>query len=288
MAELRDSRIKVLAKEGTLIAQYTQNGYFVKIKPSVAIDKVCFSFVKKGTSGSGFDVYMDIDRFSIWCRRILDGRFYQTIAAERKAGEKYPKDYKWVTGEKGEKSIGFCASQNGDSLVIDGKSIVNGENVFANVPVDTIWLENMAVEFSYIEDIWRKELAKLVLQGASAFNRDLANNGEAIASNENPPMEENVPLGATNSPASAQNVYKDMMIKTIGKLEPIKNLFRVAIEDTFTRETGMLYFNEESISTLGSRWETLKNNLSSTIGLTYNVSVDAKGKDYLLKTLYED
>ena len=50
------------AEEGCINAAFTLNGWFVKIKPAYAIDKVIFSFVAKGSSGKqSFNVYVDLD-----------------------------------------------------------------------------------------------------------------------------------------------------------------------------------------------------------------------------------
>ena len=107
--ENKDSKNMKAAKEGVLLEQYTLKGWFVKVKATAfAIDKVIFSFVKKGTNGSGFDVYMDIDKFDLWCDDILSGRVASVISAEKKAGVKEPQTFKYVTGTDGAKYIGIC------------------------------------------------------------------------------------------------------------------------------------------------------------------------------------
>lgn len=141
------------AENGLIAEQYTQNGWFVKIKPIFSLDKknefaynrptILFSFVEKGKKGSGFDIYMDIDEFDLWADDVLDinRTFKRTIEAEAQAGQKYPETYKYVTGSNGEKSVGFCKSTvKGAFATINGCTVKDGKKVFANVPVGYNWL----------------------------------------------------------------------------------------------------------------------------------------------------
>lgn len=141
------------AESGLIAEQYTQSGWFVKIKPIFSLDKknefaynrpsILFSFVEKGKKGAGFDIYMDMDVFDLWADDVLDitRTFVKTIEAESNSGEKYPKAYKYVTGTNGEKSVGFCKSTvNGAFATINGCTVKDGKKVFANVPVDYNWL----------------------------------------------------------------------------------------------------------------------------------------------------
>lgn len=141
------------AENGLIAEQYTQNGWFVKIKPIFSLDKnnefaynrptVLFSFVEKGKNGFGFDVYVDMDVFDLWADDVLDvsKTFKKTIETEAQAGEKYPVTYKYVTGSNGEKSVGFCKSTiKGAFATVNGCTVKDGKKVFANVPVDYNWL----------------------------------------------------------------------------------------------------------------------------------------------------
>lgn len=139
------SRRQDLANEGTINAQYTQNAWFVKVKPAFSIHKILIDFVEKGKNGSGFGIYVDLDLFDNWMDDVLSRTFARMLRAEAESGEKYPKYYKYVTGENGEKSVGF-ANSTGKSggYVINGSTVVNGSRVFANVPVDYNWLATTA------------------------------------------------------------------------------------------------------------------------------------------------
>jgi len=137
----KKSRLEKRAMDGCIAEQFTQNGWFVKIKPALSIDKLVFSFVEKGKQGAGFDVYMDIELAMEWAKDICSGRFFSIISKEKEAGEKYPVTYKYVTGENASKSVGFCAStSNGNAATINGSSVENGKRVFANIPLDYWWL----------------------------------------------------------------------------------------------------------------------------------------------------
>lgn len=167
------------AENGLIAEQYTQNGWFVKIKPIFSLDKknefaynrptVLFSFVEKGKKGSGFDVYVDMDVFDLWADDVLDiGRtFKKTLEAESEAGEKYPVTYKYITGSNGEKSVGFCKSTaRGAFATVNGSTVKDGKKVFANVPVDYNWLRICmkwyrrvtAPYFAMMADVTRKNL----------------------------------------------------------------------------------------------------------------------------------
>ena len=165
------------AENGLIAEQYTQNGWFVKIKPIFSLDKknefaynrptVLFSFVEKGKNGSGFDVYVDMDVFDLWADDVLDRTFKKTLEAESQAGEKYPVTYKYVTGSNGEKTVGFCKSTaKGAFATVNGSTVKDGKKIFANVPVDYNWLRICmkwyrrvtAPYFAMMADVTRKNL----------------------------------------------------------------------------------------------------------------------------------
>lgn len=139
---------KKYAEEGCLNAAFTLDGWFVKIKPAYDIDKVVFSFVKKGTDGkTSFDVYLDMDIFDLWMDDVSTYRMKKVIDTEKANGEKYPKEYKSVTGENGSFTVGVCASEKLAGMYVingsgkhkeDGK--LTGNLLRAFVPVDYNWL----------------------------------------------------------------------------------------------------------------------------------------------------
>ena len=116
-----------LMKSGCIAAFYTLKGYFIKVKPALGIDKVVFSFVEKGTSGSGFDIYVDVDDFDLLCDSILNRELLKKLQDSNQ--EKAAWDY--TTGEKGSKQLTIFKGNNG--IVIHGYDASKKKN--ANVAV---------------------------------------------------------------------------------------------------------------------------------------------------------
>lgn len=82
----KKSKRRIYAEEGLLNAAFTLNGWFVKLKPAYAIDKMVFCFVKKNTKAAqSFNVYMDLDDFDIWMSDIENFRMKRIIDEEGKA-----------------------------------------------------------------------------------------------------------------------------------------------------------------------------------------------------------
>ncbi len=131
------------AKDGSIFSAWTRT-WGLHIRPWYDKDKLKFSFVEVGQKGKGksFDIYMDIIKYGFpcfkkWANDIKSPsrRFERILAAEAEAGEKYPKAYKYVTGEKGNKTIGICNSTNG-SYCINASIMTDKGTVYANIPVD--------------------------------------------------------------------------------------------------------------------------------------------------------
>ena len=122
------SRTKSLIEEqmedNSLLTIWTQKWGLI-IRPWYSADKLVFSFVEKGQKGAGFDVFMDIQKdgttcFDDWAYDITHDRRAESILyKEKQSGQQYPMHYKYVTGEKGDKSVGICNSRNGSGYVIN-------------------------------------------------------------------------------------------------------------------------------------------------------------------------
>lgn len=139
------SRRQEMANEGVINAQFTQKGWFVKVKPAISIHKIIFDFVEKGKNGSGFAIYVDLDTFDNWVDDILDRTMLRVLASEKEANESYPKFYKFTTGENAEKSVGIANSTgNNGGYVINATTVVDKKKVYANVPVNYDWLKTTA------------------------------------------------------------------------------------------------------------------------------------------------
>lgn len=168
-----------MAQEGILNSQFTKDGWFVKVKPAYGIEKVAFCFVKKGTKGSGFNVYIDIDTFDNWCDDFLSGRFAHVLAAEKQAGEKYPKFYKFVTGESGSKSVGFANSTTDANMyVVNGQCTIDGKNTYANVPVDCGWLKTTAKYFRRTSAKTFERIVEATVKASQSYRHNLTEDDE--------------------------------------------------------------------------------------------------------------
>lgn len=203
------------AEEGILGAQYTLNGWFVKIKPLFSMDgknkfaknkpSVIFSFVQKGTQGSGFDIYMDIDIFDNWADDVLDvtKTFKKVIEAEKAAGEKYPKAYLYKTGDNGQKSVGFCPSTvTGAFCTVNGSTVSdNGKKVYANIPVDYDWMRTVCKKFKRITKPYFEMMAKVTYENSLVnYKREEQEAAPVPASNqtETAPKRQSEPIDDPN------------------------------------------------------------------------------------------
>lgn len=207
--EDKKSKWLEMAQDGVLNSQYTKNSWFVKVKAAYSIERVCFSFVMKGQNGSGFDIYVDMFLFDLWADDILNGTFARIIDAEAKAGEEYPKHYKFVTGNSGQKSVGFAVSKNGNGFVVNGTIIKDGESkkTFANIPVDYNWLRILAKNFKRTSQAHFDELAKITVEASNKFHGNLDASDEAT----NSVPEENA---TGNSPDKEQAATEDKKATT--------------------------------------------------------------------------
>ena len=146
------SKLRQLCDEGGFAAFYTQKGYFVKVKPVYQIDKVKFCFVEKGKKGSGFDIYVDTDEFDLLCDDILSERMAKQI---QKENSEYPSAWKYVTGEKGNKSVAIGKSKNG-GVVIHG-AVIGEKKMNAFVPCTYNDLRKMAKNYQrFSQGYWNE------------------------------------------------------------------------------------------------------------------------------------
>ena len=103
--------------------------------------------------------------FDNWAYDILHGRLERVLSAEKQAGEKYPKCYKYTTGENAEKSRGIMNSTSGGYCVNASVPGKDGDGkIYANVPVSFHDLRHIAERFmisfeprrNVLEEIRRK------------------------------------------------------------------------------------------------------------------------------------
>ncbi len=169
-ASRKISHIQEQMEQNAIFDTWTQN-WGIKVYPAYGIDKLKISFIEKGASGKGksFDIYVECLRdgaqcFDNWAYDITHGRFERVMAAEKQAGEKYPKAYRYTTGENAEKSVGIMNSTNGGYCINASVPGEDGKKVFANIPVTFHDLRHIAERYmvSYqprkdeLEEIRRK------------------------------------------------------------------------------------------------------------------------------------
>lgn len=148
------SYVESAARDNSIFSAWTKK-WGMHVRPWYAKDKLKFSFVDVGKAGKGdsFDICMDIIKYGFpcfkkWANDILstNNRFERIMYEELKADEKYPKAYKFITGNKADKTIGICNSTKG-GYVINASIVRNGKRIIANVPVDLGDLQIMAEAF---------------------------------------------------------------------------------------------------------------------------------------------
>lgn len=160
------SLISEQMEDNSLLTIWTKTMGLI-VRPWYSMDKLVFNFVKKGTSGQGFTVCIPTLKFGgacfdDWAYDILhDRRLEATIKAELNAGEKYPKAYKFITGNDGSKTLGICASSNGNGYCINASVVIDGKKEFANIPVSFHDLRKLSENYIRSYTVRRNELEKL-------------------------------------------------------------------------------------------------------------------------------
>ena len=141
----KDSKLRKMLMDGCIAEWYTLKGYFIRVYPAFAIDKVRFSFVEKGTKGQGFDVYINTVSFMLLCEDIRSGRLLRQIEADN---GQHPSAWSYRTGENGSKSVAIGKSRSGTPLV-QGRDTMQKKN--AQVPLDSYErLREMALLFGIV------------------------------------------------------------------------------------------------------------------------------------------
>lgn len=151
-------------KEGLFIAIYTKDGYFLKVKPAYSIHKIKYSFVKLGTNGQGFDIYMDIDVFDNLVDDILSFRLYRAIEEERAKDEQYPSAFTYTTGEKGTKCIAIGHGKHG--VLVQG---TEDKKNYARVPCSYDDLRTMAKYYRRTCEQYFNGISEKIIKNAAQW-----------------------------------------------------------------------------------------------------------------------
>lgn len=289
--ETRMSMRQKLCAEGVIAAQYTQNGWFVKVKPAFSINKVIFSFVMKGKAGDGFDIYMDLDRFDNWVDDIQSRILLRVLAEEKAANEQYPKNYKYVTGENGEKSVGICNSSKGASFVINGCTVKDGAKVYANVPVDFDWLRTMAKYYRRCvesEGVF-ENYAKTLMEAANAYHQNVPKDQETEHSEAEEPAPQEKP--AAPSPAQEKPEGKQspstvsVTVFTDGEFTDTKDGGSYILAKTQDDDSCYVVFSQDLIKSLGKRYDLMKTSIRSGKSFRMKVTGEEKTNSKGVKSL---
>lgn len=198
------------AREGLLFKSW-KSDWGLKVSTWYGMDKIKFAFIEIGAGGKGrsFDVFMptikdDSVCFDNWAHDMLNDLGVQDIravlAAESKAGEKYPKYYKFITGDNGEKSIGICNSTkggyciNGSITRATGKKKADGspeyKTDFANIAISYYDLRRIAERYMATYEERRAELEELRIQGIKDSYKNHKEKSEDAPKQEEKPEKE--------------------------------------------------------------------------------------------------
>lgn len=152
--ERKMSKLRKMINEGNIFEMYTQEGYFLKVQPALDIDKVKFAFVKKGSQGDGFDIYVDAMKFNRLCKDILSRMMEKKIAADN--GD-YPGAWEYRTGSNGNLIVAIGKGKKG--IVVQGRNTDPNKKKNAFIPVsyeDLLIMADMWVMVSkdYFDELY--------------------------------------------------------------------------------------------------------------------------------------
>lgn len=287
--------------ENNIIFETWTGSWGVKVYPYYEKDKLIFSFIEKGASGAGksFDIWVDTLRdnpsntcFDDWAYDILhDRRFESILAAEAKAGEKYPKYFRFTTGDNGDKSIGICNSTSGGYCL---NASVPGEKgkVFCNIPLNFHSLRHMAENFirsyesrrCYLEEIRKGAEKKMCEERAKYSKKNNGSNNDSDIRSQSQSQTPAPNTAATQQPqpqsepkmptAEQQNTSQanTYLVTTKGPVKKQKNLFYVPVTDGKNDFT--LCFDEKKLPEDWSKFQEMAPN-----GVKVKVDATLDGKN---------
>ena len=255
------------AREGDIACFYAEKN-FLKVKQAFAIDKVCFSFVKKGTKGDGVNIYMPIDEFDLLCEKILNLSLHKKIADEKQRKVEYPGAYSCTVGTDGSKKICIGA---GKSLEVCIQGSVKGDNgksnnifigtTYKELVIMAKWWQRCSIPYysSMVDDIYKASM------------RDERDEDAAATRNSKPqakqqkPVEQAKPQQAKEQPKPAeskpvQTVADDnkveevklLSIRNTTPMNPIKlDGYSCNIEQSGNKLLPLIFFDEDTASLVG-------------------------------------
>ena len=260
----KESRRRSMAKNGCLIEVFTQKS-FLKVYPCFGIDRVKFSFADIGTKGKGFDIYIELDDFDLLCDDILDRTLQRKLLSEKATPEnKYPCSWQYVTGNNAEKNIRISKGMKSE-VNIHGK--VGKE--MKNIPMSYDTLRTMAKYFRRVAAGHFEMLTKLTLEGIDSNAKMLSGLSDSDTTGQNPAEDPRLSVSDTAEqpysenqvvkPAGAAQSSAKVSFKTKGNIKQVKEaLFFVPVINRENKNETNLFFNKESIESLGAKWNELK------------------------------
>lgn len=187
MAARTMSHVEEAARKGSFMDLFGQD-WCLSVYPAFALDKLKFSFYRKGKAGQGFDIYMDVVKFGApsfdaWAYDALHGVMQRALAKEKAEGEQYPKTYSYVTGENGSKTLGIANARKEGLLLLNAGTIgPDGKKVYANVQCTFADIRRLSADVTDAYASRRRELLKLALKASeewrSSRSAEQADEGE--------------------------------------------------------------------------------------------------------------
>lgn len=156
------------AKEGDIGCFYADKS-FLKVKQAFGIDKICFSFVKKGTNGDGIDIYLPIDEFDLLCDKILNNTLHKKILEEKQKNVEYPGAYTCPVGKDGSKKICIGAGKASAVCIQGSVKTDNGKNnnifigtTYKDLVIMAKWWQRCSIPYysSMVEDIYKASMRR--------------------------------------------------------------------------------------------------------------------------------
>lgn len=294
METRNESKRREAARLGIILECYTQKS-FVKVYPAFGIDKVKLSFADIGSSGKGgFDIYVDVDRFDLLCDDILSFMLKKSILSEQKTSSNpYPYSWKYVTGNSAEKEIRI--SQGMKSEV----------NIYArcgktskNIPMSYDDLRIMAKYFRRISEEHFNMLRDMTIQGMNnnakyfktneedkekneMYEEPLKDNTNPSPNSKNESKKEN--KGENTNQSVAENIRGFSTISEIKKIQ--EDMYYVDVIDKKSNSQTKLYFNNDSINSLGKeKWSELQEKVKIK-KIALNIHVKENKGEYLFLSL---
>ncbi len=163
MAENKLSKAKALAKNGELLRAWNikEGGWNLTVSPALMIDKVKFSFFLTGKQGQGFDLFFDAGQWYLWCQDLIDRTMVKVLAAEKQAGEQYPKYYNIPNfGADGKNSLGLSMANKAGHIVVNGKK----DQSRAIVPLPIMGEDGLRLAAEKFIRIYEKHLDELAAE----------------------------------------------------------------------------------------------------------------------------